>query len=70
MDHLPTFIEGLDEVLGGGIPKGSVVLICGTPGTMKTSLTFSVLYHNVKNHGSKALYISLEEGHDDLKGAM
>jgi len=49
---------------------GSVVLVCGTPGTMKTSVTFSVLYHNVKNRGSKALYISLEEGHDDLKGAM
>jgi len=70
MDRLPTYIEGFDDVLGGGVPKGSVVLVCGTPGTMKTSLTFSILYHNVKNHGSKALYISLEEGHDDLKGAM
>ena len=44
--------------------------MCGTPGTMKTSVTFSILYHNVKNSGSKALYISLEEGHDDLKSAM
>jgi KaiC/GvpD/RAD55 family RecA-like ATPase len=70
MDRLPTYIEGFDDVLGGGVPKGSVVLLCGTPGTMKTSLTFSILYHNVKNQGSKALYISLEEGHDDLKGAM
>ena len=70
MDRLPTYIEGFDDVLGGGVPKGSVVLVCGTPGTMKTSLTFSILYHNVKNQGSKALYISLEEGHDDLKGAM
>ena len=70
MDRLPTFIEGFDEVLGGGIPRGSVVLVCGTPGTMKTSVTFSILYQNVKSRGSKALYISLEEGHDDLKGAM
>jgi len=70
MDRLQTYIEGFDEVLGGGIPRGSVVLVCGTPGTMKTSLTFSILYNNVKHNGSKALYISLEEGHDDLKRAM
>src|SRR3972149_3604030 len=70
MDRLQTYIEGFDEVLGGGIPRGSVVLVCGTPGTMKTSVTFSILYNNVKNNGSKALYISLEEGHDDLKRAM
>ena len=70
MDRLPTFIEGFDEVLGGGIPRGSVVLICGTPGTMKSSITFSILYNNVKHHGSKALYISLEEGHEDVKGQM
>jgi len=70
MDRLQTYIEGFDEVLDGGIPKGSVVLVCGTPGTMKTSLTFSILYNNVKANGSKALYISLEEGHEDLKRAM
>ncbi len=70
MDRLQTYIHGFDEVLGGGIPKGSVVLVCGTPGTMKTSLTFSMLYNNVRSNGSKALYISLEESHEDLKGAM
>lgn len=70
MDRVATFIEGFDEVLGGGLPKGSVVLVCGTPGTMKTSLAFSMMYGNVKTNGSKALYISLEESHDDLKGAM
>lgn len=69
MDRLPTYIEGFDEVLGGGVPRGNVILVCGTPGTMKTSLAFSIMYNNVKN-GSKGLYISLEESHDDLKGAM
>jgi len=36
---------------------------------MKTALTFSILYENVKA-GSKALYISLEESLDDLRAAM
>jgi KaiC/GvpD/RAD55 family RecA-like ATPase len=69
MDRLKTHVEGFDEALGGGIPRGSLVLVAGTPGTMKTALTFSILYENVKA-GSKALYISLEESQEDLRAAM
>src|SRR2546422_1730181 len=69
MDRVKTYIQGFDEALGGGVPKGHVVLVSGSPGTMKTSVTFSILYNNVKA-GSKGLYISLEENHEDLKGAM
>jgi KaiC/GvpD/RAD55 family RecA-like ATPase len=69
MDRLQTYVEGFDEALGGGIPQGSVVLVAGTPGTMKTALTFSILYENVKA-GSRALYISLEESQEELRGAM
>lgn len=69
MDRVQTFAEGLDEALGGGIPKNSVVLVAGTPGTMKTALTFSILYENVKR-GAKALYISLEEDQEELRSAM
>lgn len=70
VEKVLTYVEGLDEALDGGIPKGHVVLVCGTPGTMKTSLTFSILYNNVKNNGSKGLFIALEEGHDALRAAM
>src|SRR5438309_10239789 len=69
MDRVKTYIQGFDDALGGGVPKGHVVLVSGSPGTMKTSVTFSIVYNNVKA-GSKGLYISLEENHDDLKGAM
>lgn len=69
MDRVPTFADGLDEALGGGIPKNSVVLVAGTPGTMKTALTFSILYENAKR-GAKALYISLEEAQEELRGSM
>src|SRR5713226_7008762 len=68
MDRLKTYVEGFDEALGGGIPRGSLVLVSGTPGTMKTALTFSILYENVKA-GSKALYITLEESQEDLRAA-
>ena len=69
MDRLKTYVGGFDEALGGGIPRGSLVLVAGTPGTMKTALTFSILYENVKA-GSKALYITLEESQEDLRAAM
>ncbi len=69
MDRVKTFVAGFDEALGGGIPRGSVVLVAGTPGTMKTALTFSILYENAKA-GSRALYISLEESQEDLRASM
>lgn len=64
-----THVEGLDEVLGGGIPQGSVVLLAGTPGTMKTSLTYTILSHNA-NWGKSGLFLSLEEPAESLQAAM
>jgi KaiC/GvpD/RAD55 family RecA-like ATPase len=55
--------------LDGGIPKGSLVLICGTPGTMKTTLAYSLLHSNASN-GSKGLVITLEENEEGILGAM
>ncbi len=69
MDRVSTYVQGLDEALGGGIPRGSVVLVAGTPGTMKTALTFSILHENARA-GSRALYISLEESQEDLRASM
>ena len=43
---LRTYIEGLDEELGGGIQKGHVVLVSGTPGTMKSSSILYMMYQN------------------------
>ncbi len=70
VERVPTFVEGFDRALGGGIPEGSVVLVCGTPGTMKTSLVFSVLYHNVREQGRKALFVTFEQGYEDVKASM
>src|SRR2546425_1488410 len=63
--RVSTHIEGLDEVLGGGIPEGNVVLVSGAPGTMKTSLTYHILHSSALN-GSRGLYVSLEQGRASL----
>ncbi len=56
-----TYVEGLDETIAGGIPWGHVVLIEGSPGTMKSSVGFSILLHNAARDGLHCLYLSLEE---------
>ncbi|HKZ99095.1 MAG TPA: ATPase domain-containing protein [Thermoplasmata archaeon] len=62
-----SYVEGLDKALGGGIPKGSVVLVAGTPGTMKTSLILWMMHENAKRHGTKGLYVSLEQDAASLR---
>ncbi len=70
VDELPlfhTYVEGLDRALGGGIPKGSTILIAGTPGTMKTSLVLWMMQENARASGAKSLYVSLEQSADSLR---
>src|SRR5713101_9626063 len=43
---LPTGVQGLDEVLGGGLPEYSFNLIAGAPGTGKTTLTHQIMFAN------------------------
>ena len=58
--RVKTYIEGLDENLEGGIPEGHIVIINGASGTMKSSISFNVLYNRVIN-GSTVLYATLEQ---------
>lgn len=50
-------IPGLDEVLGGGFPHPSTVLVSGEPGTGKTTLAVQSLFYGAA-HGDKGLYIT------------
>ncbi|MEM2869691.1 MAG: ATPase domain-containing protein [Thermoplasmata archaeon] len=68
--RVKTFVNGFDEVLEGGIPKGHVVLIAGSAGTMKSSLAYSILYRNALEEGSKGLYLSLEQNRQSLEDHM
>lgn len=57
---MKTGIEGLDILLGEGIPQGSQVLLAGGPGAGKTLLGFEFLYRNAKL-GNKCVFFALEE---------
>jgi len=70
MERIKTHIERMDERLEGGIPKGTVSLICGTPGCMKSSLAYSILYKNALEKNLKGLYMTLEQEIESLKEQM
>jgi DNA repair protein RadA/Sms len=58
--RLSTGIGELDNVLGGGIVPGSLVLLGGSPGIGKSTLTTMVLA-NLQAAGRRTLYVSAEE---------
>jgi circadian clock protein KaiC len=58
--RVPTGIAGLDEMLGGGFPRGHVVLVTGLPGTGKTCFGLQFLLAGVGVQ-EKGVFLSLEE---------
>ena len=69
-DRVQLFVEGFDSKIGGGVKKGHVVLLAGTPGTMKSSVAMNMLINNVKKKGVNVLYVSIEESKESLLTAM
>lgn len=61
-----THIDGFDEVLDGGIPRGHITLISGAPGTMKSSLAYYILFKNATEGGIPGAYITLEQSRESL----
>jgi len=64
-ERVKTYIQGLDEAMQGGIPKGHLVLVSGTAGSMKSSMCFNILYKEALN-GQTGLYVSLEQSYESL----
>ena len=69
-ERIKTYISGFDDQMSGGIPEGHIVLLAGTPGSMKSSVAYNLLFHNAKEHGTHALYITLEQSRDSLLAHM
>jgi circadian clock protein KaiC len=67
LHRVPTGVKGLDEMLGGGLPRGRCVLVCGGPGSGKTIFGIQFLYTGVTEHNENGLYVTLDESPTHLK---
>ncbi len=63
--RVPLYIEGLDDNIQGGVPEGHITLVSGSAGTMKSSISFNVLY-NEALHGKIGVYCSLEQSYNSI----
>ena len=66
VERVKTYVKGLDERMEGGIPKKSVVLVCGRCGTMKSSFSFNIIYGRAKHEKKGVLYLTLEQSRQSL----
>ena len=65
-DRVSTGVRGLDEILGGGLPRGHVYLVEGESGAGKTTLGLQFLLDG-RQQGGVALWITLSETERELQ---
>lgn len=61
IEKVKTGVNGLDDILDGGIPRGNIVLIAGAAGTGKSLLALSYIYNGAKLYDEPGIYITMEE---------
>ena len=62
----PTGIDGLNEITGGGLPKGRPTLICGSAGCGKSVFAMQFLIKGITEYNEPGVYMSFEESGKDL----
>ena len=62
----PTGIRGLDEITGGGLPRGRPTLVCGGPGSGKTLLALTFLVNGAVRFDEPGVLITFEENVDEM----
>src|SRR5512146_2836564 len=61
-----TGIAGLDEITGGGLPRGRPTLVCGGAGSGKTLLAMEFIVRGIRDYGEPGVFVAFEETAEDL----
>jgi circadian clock protein KaiC len=67
LPRCPTGIQGLDEITGGGLPRGRSTLVCGSAGCGKTLLAAEFLARGAAHFGEPGVFMAFEETEAELK---
>jgi len=62
LNRVKSGVPGLDELIEGGFPEASSILVSGPAGTGKSILCMEYLYNGAKEYGEPGVYITMEEG--------
>ncbi|WP_313692823.1 RAD55 family ATPase [Halorarum halobium] len=62
-------VSGFDEVVDGGLPAGRLYVVCGPPGSGKTTFSSQFLAEGV-SQGDRCLFVSMHESEADLEADM
>lgn len=62
----PTGIRGLDEITGGGLPRGRPTLVCGAAGCGKTLFGMEFLVRGATQFGEPGVFMAFEETEKEL----
>jgi circadian clock protein KaiC len=62
----PSGIEGLDDITGGGLPRGRPTLVCGSAGAGKTLLAMEFLVRGATQYDEPGVFMAFEETKDEL----
>ena len=65
MERVHTGVEGFDELIEGGYPKGRTILLLGTTGSAKTIMGLHFIHERCKE-GKKSMIIATEEIPEDI----
>src|SRR5512139_2293427 len=66
VEKCPTGIRGLDEITGGGLPRGRPTLVCGGAGSGKTLLAMEFIVRGIREYGEPGVFVAFEETEADL----
>jgi circadian clock protein KaiC len=62
----PSGIQGLDEIAGGGMPRGRSKLVCGGAGCGKTLFAMEFLVRGAIDDGEPGVFMAFEETAEEL----
>ena len=66
LEKAPSGVKGLDEITGGGLPRGRPTLVCGNAGCGKTLLATEFLVRGATEFGEPGVLMTFEETAEDL----